>query len=490
MKNNLKRLATQGIIWMGISQFSMQFFKFMVTVILAHLLFPEDFGLMSLAAIFIGLVLTLHELGFGAAIIQRKEINEEHLSTAFWGSLIAGIIFCLFTIISSPLVADFFQDERVQPILIVLSFVFVVGSFIVVPASLLSKNLEFKKIAYLEISTETIAGIIAILLAFSGFGVWSLVLRMLLGNLLYGVLLWIICPWRPSFIFKLDKFKELFGFSVNVTGSRLINYGQINIDNLIVGKILGVSALGYYALAYRLITLPLKRVSMVIIKVTFPTFSIIQEDNKQIRKGYLKVLRYISLITFPALSGLFVVAPEFILIFLGEKWLPVILPLQILCIAGAIRSIVDTSNVILLSKGRPDIQLKWDILTFVLLTIAVLIGVDYGIVGVAVGVVIITVSMYAIVQTIANRLINLNLISYLESIYPATVGSIVMIFFMVLFKEIAYSTIELSQLNVLIGSIVLGLSIYLISIKLTWKEIITEIKIIYHDVIEKENDVI
>jgi len=486
MKNNLKKLATKGIMWMGISQFSTQFFKFIVTIVLARVLFPEDFGLISLAAIFIGLVLTVHELGFGAAIIQRKEISDEHLSTAFWGSLTAGIVFCFLTIILSPMVADFFQDERVQPILIILSFVFIVGSFIVIPASILSKKLNFKEIALMEVGAETFTGIIAIILAFSGFGVWSLVLRMLLGNLIYGVLLWRVCPWRPSLVFKSDRFKELFGFSANVIGSRLINYGQINIDNLIVGKLLGVTALGYYSFAYRMITFPLKKVSMVIIKVTFPTFSLIQEDNNKLRKGYLNVIRYISVITFPALSGLFVVAPEFIAVFLGEKWLPLILPLQILCIAGAIRSVVDTSNVILLSKGRPDIQLKWDIITFILLTLVVLIGVDYGIVGVAVGVVIVTIFMYAAIQIIANRLINLNSISYLKSIYPATLSSIAMIVFVFLFKEIAYSSIDISKTNVLIGSIVVGLLVYIIFIQLSWRHVITDIKSIYSDVIERE----
>jgi len=468
---------------MGLSEFSTQFLRFAITIILARLLFPEDFGLMGLAAIFIGLIITVHELGLGAAIIQRKEIDEGHLSTAFWASINASLIFCLLTLLLSPLIADFFQEERLQAILSTLSFVFIIGSLMVVNKSILTKNLDFKKIAVIEICAEVISGVVAIIQAFIGFGVWSLVWRMLLGNLILAILFLIVCPWRPSLIFNLKKFKELFSFSVNVTGSRLINYGQSSVDNLIVGKLLGANALGYYSLAYRMITFPLRRVSWVITRVTFPTFSILQDDNAKLIRGYLKVIRYVSIITFFVISGLFILSPEFVLLFLGEKWEPMIIPLRILCMAGAVRSIMSNSSDILLSKGRADIQLKWNIVSLSLLTIAILIGVSYDITGVAISVTIVVTFMHVILQMITNRLIGLKTLNYLKAIYPATMSSIVMIILVSLFKEIAYS-IHIPRIFVFFSSIAFGTLVYLITLKLTWKDIIDDIKSIYYDIVD------
>jgi len=486
MKNreNLRKLATKGILWMATSQFSSQFIRFIVTIILARLLFPEDFGLMGLASIFIGVIIAVHELGLGSAIIQRKDIDNDHLSTAFWASIVSGILFCLLTILASPFVANFFHEHRVQPILLTLSFVFIIGSFSTVPWAILTKNLEFKKIAISELFADIIAGVIAILMALLNFGVWSLVWRMLLGNVVDMALLWILCKWRPSILFDFKKFGELFGFSVNVTCSRALNFAQSNIDNLIIGKVLGATALGYYSIAYNFITFPLRRVSWVITRVTFPTFSLIQDDNEEIRKGYLRIIRYISIIVLLAISILFIISPEFVVLIIGEKWTPMIPPLQILCIAGATRAVVNISNDILLAKGRPDIQLKWNIVTLILLTIAILIGVNYGIVGVAVAVTLIIILTHSVIQIIANRLIDLDIKSYLEAIYPAVVSSLVMVVFIFIFKEILYYQ-SISQVCIFVFSIVFAIPIYLITLKFTWRDIMSDIKLIYNDLIRR-----
>jgi len=397
-----------------------------------------------------------------------------------------GIFLCLFTVLISPLVADFFQDERIQPVLITLSLVFIIGSFSVVHESLLTKKLDFKKIAITEMSAEIFSGMAAIIMAFSGFGVWSLVWRMLLGNLIYTALFWVIYPWRPSLVFSFDRFGELFGFSSNVIGSRLINYGQSNVDNLIVGKLLGANALGYYSLAYRLVTFPLRRVSWVITRVTFPAFSIIQDDNEKLRKGYFKVVRYISIVTFPAISLLFIIAPEFVVVFLGEKWSPMILPLQILCVVGVVRSIVASSGDILLSKGRADIQFKWSSITLALLTMAILFGVNYGIIGVASTITVVLVLMYAIIQIITNRLIGMELKTYLRAIYPATISSLIMIFFIFLLKYLAYLIYNASQTLIIFISVILGTFVYMIILKLSWDDIDTDIKSIYRGIFNKD----
>ena len=476
---SLMKSATRGVFWSGISQFSTQIFHFIVIIILARLLFPEDFGIIGMAVVFTGLVLTINELGLSAAIIQKKNITDSHLSTSFWISFGLGIILCITTVIISPYIADFFKNELVGHVVSVLSIGFVLGSFSVVHSSLLQKSLEFKKLAVTEISAAIISGAVSVILALLGFGVWSLVCGSILKNIISVVVLWRVCTWRPSLTFNLTSFKELFSFGAHVMGSRFLNYIDSNVDYLLIGKLLSATALGHYTLAYQLSTFPLTKISSIITRVTFPTFSIIQDDNNTLRYAYLKVIKYISLVTFPLLAGLIVVAPEFIPIVFGDKWAPMIVPLQILCVAGALKSVGTTVGSILLSKGRADIQFKWNIFTAIVLPIAILIGIKYGIIGVAMAITIMSILLEFIIQRIVNNLIDLNFSDYFKALYPATTGSIFIISSLYIYQK---SNIYY-HLNIfsLISSIMLCVIVYILVMRIIENDFFEEIKIIITD---------
>ena len=476
---SLMNSATRGVFWSGISQFSTQLYQFIVMIILARLLFPEDFGVIGMAVIFTGLVQTINELGLSAAIIQKKNINDNHLSTSFWISLGLGIILFITTVIISPYIADFFKNELVGPVVSVLSTGFIFGSFNVVHRSLLQKNIEFKKIAVTEISASVMSGALSIILALLGFGVWSLVFGTILSNFTRVVLLWKVCTWRPSMTFDLTSFKELFSFGAHVMGSRFLNYIDSNIDYLLIGKLMSATALGHYTLAYQLSTFPLTRISSIITSVTFPTFSIIQDDNDTLRYAYLKVNKYISTITFPLLSGLIMVAPDFIPIVFGEKWAPMIVPLQILCVAGVLKSVGTTVGSILLSKGRSDIQFKWNVFTAIVLPIAILIGIRYGITGVAMAITIMSFLLFLIIQSIANNLINLNFSDYFKALYPATTGSTLVITSLLIYQKLSiYNHLDIFSLT---SSIILGILVYILVMRIIAKDLLREIKILITD---------
>lgn len=475
MNNNLQKSTASGVLWTGISQFISQAFQFLVIIILARLLYPEEFGIVGMAAIFTGFISRFNELGLSAAIIQRKNIDEMHLSTSFWTSLVTGVILCILTVIVSPYIADYFQEELVRPILIVSSINFIVGSFTVIPRTLFTKSLEFKKLAIVEIWATFISGLVSILLAIYGYGVWSLVLGGLSISFISVFMFWKMSPWRPSSQFSIPHFKELFSFGGHFMGSSVLNYVDSNVDYLVVGRMIGASALGYYTLAYNLITFPLYKISTIITRVTFPAFSIIQNDNQTLRTAYLKVVRYISMITFPMLAGMFVVAPEFILVVYGTKWTPMILTLQILCLAGALKSVGTTVGTILLSKGRPDIQFKWNILTVIVLTIAVLLGVKYGIEGVAAMVTISALLLFSIIQRITNKLIDLRMYNYFKAIYPAITGSISLIIAVIIYKKIIF-VYSLSNPEILISSIIIGIIVYVIFMWIFFNSLLKEMR--------------
>lgn len=484
MNSNLTKLTAFGILWTGLSRFSTQLFRFVIIVILARLLTPEDFGIVGLAAIFLGFITTINELGLSAAIVQRKEIDELHLSTSFWASVIAGITLFIVVILASPFVADFFQEDIVQPILIVSAIGLIIGSFIVVHQALLEKSLKFKKLAIAEVCAAVVSGIVSVSLAISGYGVWSLVFGGLVGGFISVIILWKIVAWRPELKFSFARFKELFGFGSHVMGSRILNYIDSNMDYLVVGKLLGASALGYYSFAYHLITFPLHKISQMVTRVTFPAFSTIQDDNETLRKGYLKVVRYISLITFPMLAGMFVVAPEFVVVVYGAKWAPMILPLQILCLAGALKSVGTTVGSVLLSKGRADIQFKWNIFTAIVLPIAVIIGANYGIAGVAAAITVVTVLLFPIIQRITNKLIDLSMFSYFKAIYPAIIGSITLIVGVVIYQRMFLTIYGLSAIGMLVSSALIGITVYILLMRIVFNDLFKELRSVIHKIRE------
>jgi O-antigen/teichoic acid export membrane protein len=479
MKKNLKKLTAFGILWVGMSQLSTQFIRFIIVIILARLLSPEDFGVVALAEIFLGFISTINELGFSAAIVQRKEIDGIHLSTSFWTSVSTGIILFIIATLASPFVADFFQEDLVQPIVIVASLAFIIGSFGVVHRALLEKNLDFKKVTIPEVCAAIVSGVVSIFLAINGYGAWSLVFGGLSGGFISVVIIWKMLAWRPSLRFSFTHFKELFDFGGRVMGSRLLNYISQNVDYLVVGKLLGTAALGYYSFAYHLMTFPLHRISQNITKVIFPAFSTIQDDNERLRKGYLEVVRYISLITFPMLAGMFVVAPEFVTVVYGAKWAPMIVPLQILCLAGALKSVGTAVGSIFLSKGRADIQFKWNILTAIVLPIAVILGAQYGIAGVAAAVTVMTISLFPIIQWITNNLIHLSMFTYFKAIYPAMIGSITLIIFVELYQKI---NLGLPAIGILISSILIGILVYIVFMRIVFNDIFKELKLLIHKI--------
>lgn len=464
--------AVHGALWATITQFSTQIFQFVVITILARLLLPEDFGVIGMAVIFTGFVQTVSDLGLSASIIQRKNITEKHLSTSFWVSLGSGIILCIITIIISPYIGLFFRNELIGPILSILSIGFIPGSACIVHKSLLQKNIAFKKIATAEISSSIMSGTVSVILALAGFGVWSLVFGTILGSFTRMIILWVVCTWRPSITFDLKSFKDLFTFGAHVMGSGMLNYFDSNVDYLLIGRFIGPTDLGYYTFAYQLSTIPLMKISSIITSVTFPAFSIVQDNNEILRSAYLKVTEYISLITFPLLSGLIVIAPDFIPIAFGEKWMPMVVPLQILCIAGALKSVGTTVGSILLSKGRSDIQFKWNIFTALILPLSVLIGIRYDITGVALAITITSCLLFFIIQTITNNLIQLNFTDYIKALCPATLGStIVICSILMLQKSSPYTNQNIISL---MSSIVLGIIVYMLAIRIAYGSIYKE----------------
>jgi O-antigen/teichoic acid export membrane protein len=261
-------------------------------------------------------------------------------------------------------------------------------------------------------------------------------------------------------------------------GSRILNYISANADYLLIAKFLSATSLGLYTLAYHMAVFPLTQISTIITRVTFPTFSTIQDDNARLRVGYLKAIKYTSLITFPMLAGLAVVAPEFIPIVIGEKWMPMVLPLQILCIAGVLKSVGTQVGTILLSKGRSDIQFKWNIFATIVLPIAILVGVQHGITGVATAITVVGSFLFLIIQKITNNLIDLSFHDFFKALYPAAACSTILIVSMLAFQRLS-TFISLQDITSLIGSMITGTMLYMLAIWIIDNNSLKEIMVLF-----------
>ncbi len=414
---NLRDRTLSGIGWSGIAHIVRQLLLFVVSVILARLLSPREFGLIAMVIVFTGFAELFGDMGLGAALIQKLNLKRSHLSSVFWVNLITGVALTGIVIAVAPLIASFYGEPALKPLAMVIAFNFLIGSFKVVQNALLQKEMNFRKIAMVEISAALIAGAIAVTMALTGFGVWSLVAQSILLTTISVIVLWFISPWRPDLSWNFKALKELLGFSSNLLGFNVLNYWVRNLDNLLIGKFIGSSPLGIYSRAYSLMLLPVTQISHVVSRVMFPALSSIQKDIVKVKRIYLRSTRIIALVTFPMMAGLFVLAEPFILTVLGSKWGEVIPILRLFCITGMGQSIGTTVGWIYTSQGRTDIQFKWGICSGIVRAIAFIIGLRWGILGVATAYVL---SGYVILWypawAIPGRLINLKFSEMLKNI--------------------------------------------------------------------------
>src|SRR5882672_3415049 len=379
---SLRKSAISGLKWSSISHFGRRGLSLLTTIILARLLEPADFGLVSMAAVVIGFIELFKDLGTATAVIQRKDLSQGLLASVFWLNACFALAAAIVLYLLAPLLGAFYREPQVTPIMQVLSLSFLLSGLSNLQVSLLERNLDFDKLARIEIGTAVFATLVGITAALLGQGAWSLVYQMLAGNFLGTLLFWSASRWRPSWQFDWPELRTVMGFSLNLTGASIFNYFARNAEKFLIGRFLGSQDLGYYDLAYRLMQVPLQGISAVIGRVMFPLYSRMQDDSGQFGRAYLKVASTIGLVSFPLMLGLTALAAPFVLTLFGAAWTPVIPLLLILAPLGALQSILTTVGSIYTAKGRTDWALWWTIGAGLLIVLSFVLGLPWGILGV------------------------------------------------------------------------------------------------------------
>lgn len=413
--------AARGVLWTGGGQVLRQLAQLVTSVLLARLLMPADFGLLGMALVFYGLVQLFADFGLGAAIVQATRLTETALSSSFWLSVTVGVALAAGLAASGPWIAQFYGDPRLAAIVAVLSVGVIFGGIGVVPAAVLHRNMHFPELAKAQVGGSLIGAICAITLAGFGFGVWSIVLQPLIGSAVSTLLAVRYARWWPTARFRWASVRGMTIFSSAVLGADLVNYAHREGDNLLIGKFLGSGPLGYYSLAYQIMLYPMSQVSQVIVRVLFPMLSTLQDRLVRYREFYLKAVGSIAFLTFPMMVGLFAVARDLVTVVFGAKWLPMLPVLQILCWVGMLQSIGTTAGLIYLSTGHVRLRLIFSLVATPVFLFFVLLGLPWGIVGVATGYAIAAFMIAYANFFIAFRLVGLRLSSFHSAlIRPAT----------------------------------------------------------------------
>ncbi len=380
---------------------------------------------MVMVATFSGVVALLQLQGFASALIQKQNITEAHKSSVFWLTLAMGIFLALLMNGTAPWIGKFYNNDQVIPIARVVAIVFVISSLGAVHIALLTKAMDFKALSLADIVGSAIGGVIAIVLAFRGAGVWSLVWQWIITEVARVIVLWVLSDWRPRLLFRYRSIYDMLGFGVHLQISSFFKYLNQNMDNILIGTMLGSSSLGYYDRAYQLMRLPALHVTTLIGRVFFPAFSQFQNDHKKIRKILLLSTRFIAFIVFPLAVGAIVTAPEFIILLYGPQWTSAIFPFQVLASVGALQALGFFGSIYL-SQGRTDILLYMQILAVSLIVPAIFIGVRWGIEGVAIAYAIANVLSAIPNQFVGLRIIGLRLRDYYSNLVPMAVASAMM----------------------------------------------------------------
>jgi O-antigen/teichoic acid export membrane protein len=381
--HDIRRRVLSGLGWSGTTRILEQSLQFGISVVLARLLNPRDFGLIGMVLVFTGFASSLSDLGLGASLVQKQEVSDRHLDTVFWANAAAGIVLAAFFILAASLIAGFYKEPALRLLTCAIAIEFILSSLNVVQNALLDKNLNFRTKFWINSVSLSVSGTIALVLAFSGAGVWSLVARSITSRLVQVLVMWRLSSWRPRLAFDFPAFKELIRFGGNLLGSNAVLYWGGNFDKLFIGRLLGSSALGIYILADRLMRLALTNVTDITSTVMFPAFSAIQDEVESVRRNYLRAIRLISLLTFPMMIGLSVLADPAIRFVYGSKWQEAVCIVQVLSFSGLAQSVYFTGGWIFLSQGRTDILFRWGIYTTLVRVVGVLIGARWGIIGVA-----------------------------------------------------------------------------------------------------------
>jgi len=416
---NLKQKTISGFAWSFIDSIVGQGITFFVGIILARLLSPEEFGLIGMLTIFIALSQLLTDSGFSHALIRKQNCTQNDYSTVFYFNIVLGIVIYFFLFIAAETISIFFREPILKPLIRVLGLAIIINSLTIIQNVLLTKQINFKLQTKISVVSFFISGIVSIYMAYTGWGVWSLVSLTLFRYSINSLLLWFGNKWKPVWCFSKKSFTELFSFSGKLFMTQLIDAIYRNLYYVIIGKYFTAAELGYYTRAEQFQSLPSANLQGIIGRVSYPVLATIQNDAPRLRETYKKLIRSTMLITFVLMLGMAALAKPMILSLVGDRWEPCVIYLQLLCFVGIFYPLSALNLNMLYVKGRSDLALRIEIIKKTLWIPVFVLAVLCGIKVMILSMIILSIIASFVNSYWSGRLIGYSFSEQIKDITPS-----------------------------------------------------------------------
>ena len=421
----LKQKATKGMVWSAAQKYSMMLINFVSDIILARLLTPYDFGCIGMLHIFMILAETIIDGGFGSALIQKKQPTQTDYSTIFYWNLGMSVLMYVVLFFSAPLIAKFYHISLLCSVLRVQGIVLFIYAFNIIQFNQLKKKLDFKTLAIVNIMASVVSLGVTIIMAYKGFGVWSLVAKNLISAAIVSFVFWFYVKWRPKLVFSWQSFKELFGFGFYMFLTRLVNNISGQIQGLLIGRFYNPSTMGYYSKAKSTEGVASKSLSDVMAQVTYPLYAQVQDDKDVMQTIIRRLTMTVSYITFPLMFILLLLAKPIFVLLYTEKWLQSVPYFQILCIAGLFECLQSINFLSIPAIGKSRTSFVWTMVKRIMGIIFVVLGlIFWGIKGLLVGMVCNAVFAYAINISLVSKHIGYKWFRQLKDLFSVFAVSI------------------------------------------------------------------
>lgn len=464
MDHSLRSRTLHGLLWSFTERIGAQGIQLAISIILARLLLPEQFGLIAMLVVFMAVAESFVDSGFGSALIQKENATYIDECSIFYFNILVGGLAAGLLCLAAPWIAALYNQPMLTPLTRVLSLNLIINSFGLVQTSLLTRHIDFKTQLKVSVMATLLSGTIGIIMAYGGFGVWSLVAQSLSMNLFRTILLWIFHRWRPALRFSLASLRTMFAFGSKLLLSGLLDRFFQNIYLLVIGKIFTPAALGFYSRAQRLQELPVQNIQSSVSRVTFPVFSSIQQDKPRLKEGVRKALMTLAMVNFPMMIGLAVVAKPLVLILLTDKWLPCVSYLRLFCLVGMLYPLHAINLNVLRAQGRSDLFLRLEIFKKVLIVVAILITYRWGILSLLIGQIVTSVLSYFVNTHYTGKLLRYPMTQQVRDIMPSLILAAVMGGAISMFHYVPIS----SNVLLLLVQIVAGILVYLFLCRLCY----------------------
>lgn len=450
---DLKKKTMKGLVWSLIDKIINQLGSLILLVYLSRILSPSDFGLIAMLAIFLAVAQSLIDSGFSQALIQKSgNVTENDLSTVFYVNLVVSILLYCVLYVSAPVIASFYNQPELIDLSRVLFVVVIINAIALVPRSKLLIEIDFKTQGVINTASMVVSAIVTIYMVYDDFGYWALVGMNLTKSLINSILLIAFSKWYPKWVFSMASFKVLFSFGSNILIAGVIATAVQNLYSILIGRYFNATQVGYFQQGFNYTNILAATLSSVIQGVTYPVMTSIQEDKERLIQVYIKVMGVVALLTFPIFVGFAAVAEEFVFIFLGDKWSPIIPILIVLSFARLITPMSGLNLNILNARGRSDLFLKTDLSKLPMTIAAIFIAIPYGILGMAISQLITTFISFFINAYYPGKLFGFGAKQQLKQIFPIVIASFCM-YMSIIFIDL--DSIELQFFaKIMVGAVV------------------------------------